>query len=205
MIIDLTYKQKKHHINQVSSANFMDEEISNPKESINKLSEQDLENKEKKLDELIKKEGGDLAQIEDTEKDEEISDLEDDIDKLGIQNKLLKLKYKYSRLKDKVTKIKKKQKKYEVKIAKLKEEKNELLDKKRKNEENEKQQTQKKNQKISEMKEALNKKIEDFTTKDKTFRELVETLITLSKEDYGKEVEEHKKVIGDNMKQIFLI
>ena len=42
---------------------------------------------------------------------------------------------------------------------------------------------------------------EDFTTKDKTFRELVETLITLSKEDYGKEVEEHKKVIGDNMKQ----
>ena len=196
-----TYKQKKHHINQVSSANFMDEDISNPKESINILSEQDLENKEKKLDELIKKEGGDLAQIEDTEKDEEISDLEDDIDKLGIQNKLLKLKYKYSRLKDKVTKIKKKQKKYEVKIAKLKEEKNELLDKKRKNEENEKQQTQKKNQKISEMKEALNKKIEDFTAKDKTFRELVETLITLSKEDYGKEVEEHKKVIEDNMKQ----
>ena len=194
-----TYKQKKHHINQVSSANFMDEDISNPKESI--LTEQDLENKEKKLDDLIKKAGGDLSQIEDIEKDDEISDLEDDIDKLGIQNKILKLKYKYSRLKDKVSKIRKKQKKYEFKIAKLKEEKSELLDKKSKNEEKEKQQTQKKNQKISEMKEALNKRIEEFTAEDKTFRELVETLINLSKEDYGKEVEENKKVLEDNMKQ----
>ena len=196
-----TYKQKKHHINQVSSANFMDEDISNPKESI--LTEQDLENKEKKLDELIKKAGGDLSQIEDIEKDDEISDLEDDIDKLGIQNKILKLKYKYSRLKDKVSKIKKKQKKYEFKIAKLKEEKSELLDKKSKNEEKEKQQTQKKNQKISEMKDALNKRIEEFTAEDKTFRELVETLINLSKEDYGKEIEENKKVLEDNMKQFY--
>lgn len=196
-----TYKQKKHHINQVSSANFMDEDISNPKESI--LTEQDLENKEKKLDELIKKAGGDLSQIEDIEKDDEISDLEDEIDKLGIQNKILKLKYKYSRLKDKVSKIKKKQKKYEFKIAKLKEEKSELLDKKSKNEEKEKQQTQKKNQKISEMKEALNKRIEEFTAEDKTFRELVETLINLSKEDYGKEIEENKKVLEDNMKQFY--
>ena len=196
-----TYKQKKHHINQVSSANFMDEDISNPKESI--LTEQDLENKEKKLDELIKKAGGDLSQIEDIEKDDEISDLEDEIDKLGIQNKILKLKYKYSRLKDKVSKIKKKQKKYEFKIAKLKEEKSELLDKKSKNEEKEKQQTQKKNQKISEMKEALNKRIEEFTAEDKTFRELVETLINLSKEDYGKEIEENKKVLEENMKQFY--
>lgn len=194
-----TYKQKKHHINQVSSANFMDEDIT--KESI--LTEQDLENKEKKLDELIKKAGGDLSQIEDIEKDDEISDLEDDIDKLGIQNKILKLKYKYSRLKDKVSKIRKKQKKYEFKISKLKEEKSELLDKKSKNEEKEKQQTQKKNQKISEMKEALNKRIEEFTAEDKTFRELVETLINLSKEDYGKEIEENKKVLEDNMKQFY--
>ena len=194
-----TYKQKKHHINQVSSANFMDEDIT--KESI--LTEQDLENKEKKLDDLIKKAGGDLSQIEDIEKDDEISDLEDDIDKLGIQNKILKLKYKYSRLKEKVSKIRKKQKKYEFKIAKLKEEKSELLDKKSKNEEKEKQQTQKKNQKISEMKEALNKRIEEFTAEDKTFRELVETLINLSKEDYGKEVEENKKVLEDNMKQFY--
>ena len=194
-----TYKQKKHHINQVSSANFMDEDIT--KESI--LTEQDLENKEKKLDDLIKKAGGDLSQIEDIEKDDEISDLEDDIDKLGIQNKILKLKYKYSRLKDKVSKIRKKQKKYEFKIAKLKEEKSELLDKKSKNEEKEKQQTQKKNQKISEMKDALNKRIEEFTAEDKTFRELVETLINLSKEDYGKEIEENKKVLEDNMKQFY--
>ena len=117
-----TKKKKKKHVNKISSANFNieDDLDSTLKASTTIFTEQDLESKEKKLDELIKQAGGDILEVNDGDGDSEISDLEDDDDSISIQKKIFKLKLKLSRLRDKAKRNNKKQKKYEEKIKNLK-------------------------------------------------------------------------------------
>ena len=182
------------------------------------ITDEDLENKEKQLDEMLKQqnenEDNDSQKAENdlNTNSDELSDINEDDDEITLQKKILKLRTKYTMLKDEMKEKHKKKKDLENIYTQTKKEYDTILQRAQSQQNNEtqtkEQQEHKKN--IKDISTKIQTSINNFNTSQCTFKDIVDKLIKSANalhnkamnthnENKEKKMNDYKQLIDNNM------